>query len=83
VIVLVRDVETARRMAADGLLAGEEVNLGGIHHAEGRLRVLPYLHLSDDERGALREIEAGGGRVTARDLPATRPVPLDELGAGA
>jgi mannose/fructose/N-acetylgalactosamine-specific phosphotransferase system component IIB len=83
VIVLVRDVETARRMAADGLLAGEEVNLGGIHHAEGRLRVLPYLHLSEDERAALRDIEAGGARVSARDLPATRPVPLDELGAGA
>jgi mannose/fructose/N-acetylgalactosamine-specific phosphotransferase system component IIB len=82
VIVLVRDVTTAHRMADGGLLAGEEVNLGGIHHAEGRRRVLPYLHLSDEERAALREIEATGARVSARDLPATRPVALDELGAG-
>jgi mannose/fructose/N-acetylgalactosamine-specific phosphotransferase system component IIB len=78
-IVLVRDVSTARRMAEGGLLAGEEVNLGGIHHAAGRDRILPYLHLRPDERGALDEIAAGGAEVSARDLPASRKVPLKEL----
>jgi PTS system mannose-specific IIB component/fructoselysine and glucoselysine-specific PTS system IIB component len=82
VIVLVRDVATARRVAEGGVLAGEEVNLGGIHHAEGRTRVLPYLHLGPGDGDALREIAASGAEVSARDLPATRKVMLDELLAG-
>lgn len=79
-IVLVRDVATAERMSEGGLLSGEEVNLGGIHHAPGRTQALPYLHLRDDERQALRRIAATGAQVSARDLPATRKVPLEELG---
>jgi len=82
VIVLVRDVATARRVAEGGALAGEEVNLGGIHHAEGRTRVLPYLHLGPGDGDALREIAVSGAEVSARDLPATRKVMLDELLAG-
>jgi PTS system mannose-specific IIB component/fructoselysine and glucoselysine-specific PTS system IIB component len=78
-IVLVRDVATARRLADGGLLQGEEVNLGGIHHADGRARILPYLHLRPDERQALDEIAAGGAEVSARDLPASKKVPLKEL----
>ncbi|HEX6748522.1 MAG TPA: PTS sugar transporter subunit IIB [Longimicrobium sp.] len=81
-IVLVRDVETAARIADGGVLAGEEVNLGGIHHAEGRARILPYLHLRPDERARLDEIAATGAEVSARDLPASRKVPLKELPAG-
>jgi mannose/fructose/N-acetylgalactosamine-specific phosphotransferase system component IIB len=81
-IVLVRDVATARRVAEGGALAGEEVNLGGIHHAEGRAQVLPYLHLRPAERAALHEIAALGATVAARDLPASRRVPLDELPGG-
>jgi len=81
-IVLVRDVATARRLAESGALAGEEVNLGGIHHAEGRAQVLPYLHLRPAERAALHEIAELGATVAARDLPASRRVPLDELPGG-
>ena len=79
VIALVRDIPTALRLAEDGVLDGVEVNLGGIHHAEGRARVLPYLHLDDRDRDALRRLASTGARVSARDLPSTRAVPLDEL----
>jgi mannose/fructose/N-acetylgalactosamine-specific phosphotransferase system component IIB len=79
VIALVRDIPTALRLAEGGTLAGEEVNLGGIHHAEGRDRVLPWLHLNDGDRETLRRLAATGAVVSARDLPATRAVPLDEL----
>jgi PTS system mannose-specific IIB component/fructoselysine and glucoselysine-specific PTS system IIB component len=81
-VVLVRDVDTAGRMAAEGLLTGEEVNLGGIHHAEGRRQVLPYLHLRPAEQAELEQIAALGASVAARDLPASRRVPLDELAGG-
>ncbi|HET6231129.1 MAG TPA: PTS sugar transporter subunit IIB [Longimicrobiaceae bacterium] len=81
-IVLVRDVATVARMAADGGLRGDEVNLGGIHHAEGRTRVLPYLHLNADEVAQLRAAVGKGVTFSARDLPGSRRVPLEELAAG-
>jgi PTS system mannose-specific IIB component/fructoselysine and glucoselysine-specific PTS system IIB component len=80
IVVLVRDVPTVAKLAEDGLLRGEDVNLGGIHHAVGRDRVLPYLFLSPDDRVQLRVLADGGGvRLSARDLPGSRRVPLDEL----
>jgi mannose/fructose/N-acetylgalactosamine-specific phosphotransferase system component IIB len=79
VVVLVRDLATTRRIAADGALRDEEVNLGGIHHSVGRERVLPYLFLSPAERGDLRALADDGVRVSARDLPGSRRVRLDEL----
>jgi mannose/fructose/N-acetylgalactosamine-specific phosphotransferase system component IIB len=79
VVVLVRDLSTLSRLARSGVLDGEPLNLGGMHHAPGRKRVLPYLFLSDDERAELRRLAELGLQVSARDLPASREVPLDEL----
>lgn len=80
IVVLVRDVPTVAKIAEDGLLRDEDVNLGGIHHAVGRDRVLPYLFLSPADRVQLRDLASGGGvRLSARDLPGSRRVPLDEL----
>lgn len=78
-IVLTRDAVTMRRLGAGGLLAGMEVNVGGLHHAPGRRQVLPYVYLSETESTALQELAAEGANVSARDLPATRRVPLDQL----
>lgn len=78
-IVLLRDIATARRFAEDQLLRGEELNLGGVHHAPHRTRVLPYLFLSDAERLDLQALSADGVQVSARDLPGSRCVPLKEL----
>lgn len=78
-VLLVRDVPTLERLAAGGLLSGQEVNLGGIHSGPGRSRVLPYLFLDEEERAALRRVRESGATVTARDLPASRTVPLAEL----
>lgn len=80
IVVLVRGVATVAKLAEDGLLRDEEVNLGGIHHAVGRDRVLPYLFLNPEEKTQLRALaEQGGVRLSARDLPGSRRVPLDEL----
>lgn len=78
-VVLVRDLATLSRIAEGGVLDGEAVNLGGIHHAPGRQRVLPYLFLSDEERDRLAAIGDTGVRLSARDLPGTREVQLPEL----
>jgi mannose/fructose/N-acetylgalactosamine-specific phosphotransferase system component IIB len=79
VVVLTRDLGTMNRLAASGLLQGQEVNIGGIHHGPGRSRVLRYVFLSDDERDVLRELSGRGTHVVARDVPGARGVELDEL----
>jgi mannose/fructose/N-acetylgalactosamine-specific phosphotransferase system component IIB len=79
VLLLTRDIATLARTARSGLLRDEEVNIGGIHHAPGRTRVLRYVFLSDAEREELKHLADRGVRITARDLPGARPVGLDEL----
>ena len=80
--VLLRDCQSLERLAAGGALHGMEVNLGGLHSAPGRERVLPYLFLSPSDREALQHVADEGVTITARDLPASRPVPLANLIAG-
>lgn len=79
VILLTRDIESMRRLAAAGGMAGEHVNLGGVHHAPGRTRVLRYVFLGDAERDALRSLADLGVEVTARDVPGARGVGVDQL----
>ena len=79
VVVLTRDVETMHRLGRDRALAGEEINLGGIHHAPGRREVLPYVFLNEAETQELRALAREGALVSARDLPGTRRVPLEQL----
>ena len=78
-IVLVRGLATLCRMADGGLLTREEINLGGIHFAPGRERILPYLFLSGDEQDDLRRVAATGAILAARDLPTSRSIPLENL----
>ena len=68
-VLLTRDLDHMLRLARGGVLEGREVNLGGIHHAPGRDRVLPYLFLSTEDRDRIRDLLAEGVRVEARDLP--------------
>lgn len=82
-VVLVRDVPTLSRLAEGGVLDGQEVNLGGIHHAPGRDRILPYLFLNAEERSQLEAVAKEGVKISARDLPGTREVPLNDLIARA
>ena len=76
-IVLTADIDTMRRLVeASGVRA---VNLGGIHHKSGRTQRLRYVFLTAAEEAALRAIAARGVTVTAQDVPAARPIPLDEV----
>ncbi len=78
-VLLVRDLETMSRLASGGLMAGEEVNLGGIHHSAGRVAVRPYLHLAPEDRTHIQELVEENVRVSGRDLPDAPAVTLDEL----
>ena len=74
IILLTRDLANMRRLGEGGRLRGGEVNIGGIHHAAGRDRVLPYVFLGDAERAEIRRLLDDGAAVTARDLPTARAV---------
>jgi mannose/fructose/N-acetylgalactosamine-specific phosphotransferase system component IIB len=83
-IVLTGDIATMRRLVdavarAEGNGAVRQVNLGGLHHRPGRAQRMRYVFLTGEEEGALRDLAARGVTVTAQDVPATRPVPLDEV----
>ena len=56
-----------------------EVNVGGIHHRADRKQRLRYVFVSAEEEQGLREMAEAGATVTAQDVPATRPVELNEL----
>jgi mannose/fructose/N-acetylgalactosamine-specific phosphotransferase system component IIB len=81
-VLLARDVATLKRMAAGGLLRGQPVNLGGLHHGSGRRQVLDYLHLSDDDVAGLAWLESEGAHIWAQDLPDAPKVPLRSLLGG-
>ena len=79
VIVLTRDIRSMQRLAESGALDGEKVNIGGVHHAPGRARVLRYVFLDDEDRKRLRDLAGRGIHVVARDVPGARGVGLEEL----
>lgn len=78
-ILLTRDIETMWALCRGGLLHGEAVNLGGIHHGPDRDEVLTYLHLSADERTRLRDMETEGVTLYARELPDAAKIPLSSI----
>jgi len=57
----------------------EALNVGGLHHAPGKHAVLPYVFLDATDRDRLRELEARGVRIEARDLPGNPAYPLAAL----
>lgn len=77
--LLTRDLDHMLRLAAGRTLSGEPVRLGGIHFAQGRAEVLPYLFLDEGDRERIRAIEREGVRIVAQDLPGSQPVPSPQL----
>jgi PTS system mannose-specific IIB component/fructoselysine and glucoselysine-specific PTS system IIB component len=80
-ILLTADIDTMRRLVESGAHV-PAVNVGGIHHREGRTQRLRYVFLAPEEAESLRAIARSGVRVTARDVPAAREVSLEEIITG-
>jgi mannose/fructose/N-acetylgalactosamine-specific phosphotransferase system component IIB len=78
-VILTRTATAMRELGRGRLLEGQTVNVGGLHHGPGRTECLSYVHLSEDDARALKELERDGVLVTAQDLPGTRAVPLSEM----
>ncbi len=80
-ILLTKDIETMQRLSVQ-LAELRCINLGGLHYSAGRVQKLRYVFLTGDEERVLRDLAGRGVAVTAQDVPAARPVPLDALLAG-
>jgi PTS system mannose-specific IIB component/fructoselysine and glucoselysine-specific PTS system IIB component len=80
-ILLTGDVDTMRRLV-ERAPSITRVNLGGIHHRSGRTARLRYVFLSANEEAALRALAARGVTITAQDVPAATPEPLEHVLAG-
>lgn len=78
-ILLTADIDTMARLASATHATIRAVNIGGIHHRADRVERLRYLYLTSDELRELQELERHGVDVTARDVPASRPIPLSAL----
>jgi PTS system mannose-specific IIB component/fructoselysine and glucoselysine-specific PTS system IIB component len=78
-VLLTRDIETMLSLAKGGELAGEEINLGGLHAKEGKAEVLPYLFLGEEDKALLMELAKEDLTVSARDLPGSSAMDLASL----
>ncbi len=79
--LLTGEIETMTRLI-DLTRSIARVNLGGIHHRTGRTQRLRYVFLAPDEEQALRAMAARGVDVSAQDVPAARPLALNEVLSG-
>lgn len=80
-ILLTGDIDTMQRLV-ERAPSITRVNLGGIHHRSGRAPRLRYIFLTPGEEAALRALAARGVTITAQDVPAATPVPLEQVLAG-
>ncbi len=75
VILVFGSPRDALRAIEQGLQA-TRVNVGGMHHAEGKAELLPYVYIDDEERRDLLAIAAKGVDLRARDVPYAEDVDL-------
>ena len=55
------------------------VNVGGMHHADGKRQLLDYLFVDDEDTAALLKIAELGTKLEARDVPQGEPYDVEEL----
>ena len=78
-ILLTGDISAMLRLVRQSGGEVKDVNIGGIHHRADRKQRVRYVFLSPAEEQLLRELADAGATVTAQDVPATHPMPLEEL----
>ncbi len=69
-ILLIRELTTLESLVENGFRPAA-VNLGGIHHREGSVRVLDYLFLTEEDRAIVRRLTEAGIEIFAQDLPSS------------
>ena len=57
----------------------KSVNVGGLHYAEGKRRLLPYVFASEHDVNVFRELLNRGIEVECRDVPSAKKVDIRDL----
>jgi len=78
-ILLARDIDTFAAIVGDANGLIPRINIGGVHHRDGRSERLRYVYLTDAEANKLRQLAARGIEISAQDVPTARAVPLEEF----
>jgi mannose/fructose/N-acetylgalactosamine-specific phosphotransferase system component IIB len=79
-VVLTGDIASMATLARCHPTLVQRVNLGGIHHRQGRTKRLPYVYLSEDEFHELESLQGAGVRIVAQDVPSAASSDLEALG---
>jgi PTS system mannose-specific IIB component/fructoselysine and glucoselysine-specific PTS system IIB component len=79
-ILITGDIATMHALVRAGRV--KHVNIGGIHHRDGRVQRLRYVFLTPGEEKELLALEADGAVVSARDVPSAPEIPLAEVLSG-
>lgn len=67
-LLLLRSPQDLLRLVRAGVRFSD-INVGGLHAAAGKQRILDYVYLDAADAAALREAADSGARVTAQDVP--------------
>ena len=78
VLILFEAVRDLYTMVEKGVRL-DEVNIGGLHHREGAEELLPYVFLTDEDRGLLRELVKRGVTLRAQDVPGASATVINPL----
>jgi len=78
VLVLFEAVKDLYTLVEKGVRL-EEVNIGGLHHREGAEELLPYVFLTEEDRGLLRELVKQGVTLRAQDVPGSAATVINPL----
>jgi mannose/fructose/N-acetylgalactosamine-specific phosphotransferase system component IIB len=77
-ILLVRTPAEALRIVEAGISVSE-INVGGMHFAEGKRRLLHYVYVDDADVRTLRKLSSTGMSLTAQDVPGNPSYDLRKL----
>jgi mannose/fructose/N-acetylgalactosamine-specific phosphotransferase system component IIB len=76
IIILVAHPHSVVELVERGLEI-ETVNVGGLHYADGKEKVLDHVYLDSGEKAALRELVKRGITLEARALPDSESIILN------
>lgn len=73
-LMVVVDSPDALKFLLDNGCDFSNVTIGGLHHQEDRIELLPYVYMTRAEMNLISKIVESGVDVRCQDLPGTSPV---------
>jgi mannose/fructose/N-acetylgalactosamine-specific phosphotransferase system component IIB len=78
-LILISSIQDALVLYESGLDTSLELNLGGIHARDNRVKILSYLYLDSDEMEIILQLSRMGVKIIAQDLPNSKSFDVVKL----